>query len=162
MATLKFPSRIDLPEESRSRLVDVLNQNLANTITLSLQVKQAHWNVRGQNFQFVHELFDNILVNLREHSDEMAERAAMMGGVPVGTAREIARATSIDEYDFGAVSAMQHIHALSERYAVHASEVRKAIGVASEVGDPATEDLFTAVLRVVEKDLWFLESHLLN
>ncbi|TVQ96357.1 MAG: DNA starvation/stationary phase protection protein Dps [Deltaproteobacteria bacterium] len=160
MATLKFPSRIDLPEETRARLVDLLNRNLANTIVLSLQVKQAHWNVRGPNFQFVHELFDTILVNLREHSDETAERAAMLGGVPVGTARQIAQAATVDEYDFGAVSAMQHLHALSERYAVHATELRKAVETAAESGDPATEDLFTAQLRAVEKDLWFLESHL--
>lgn len=162
MSTLRFPSRIDLPEETRASLVDLLNENLANAIALGLQIKQAHWNVRGQNFQFVHELFDAILVNLRLHSDDIAERASMLGGVPMGTAREVAQRTQIDDYDFGAVSAMQHIHALSERFAVYASGLRKAVDKAGELGDPASEDLFTAALRDAEKDLWFLESHLHN
>lgn len=160
MTQLKFPSRISLDDSIRTKLVDVLNEQLANTITLSLQVKQAHWNVRGPSFQFVHELFDQVLVHLRAHSDEIAERAAMLGGVPMGTAPTIAANTELDEYDFAAVSAAEHIHAISERYAVHTASLRKAIEATVKLGDPATEDLFTAMLRENEKDLWFLESHL--
>lgn len=160
MTTLRFPSRIDLPEATRERLVELLNRNLANALTLQLQVKQAHWNVRGENFQFVHELFDTVLLRLREHSDELAERAAMLGGVPFGTAAKIAEATTVPEYDFSAVTSGDHLRALADRYAIHAKEVRHAVSMAEELNDVATEDVFTAILRDIEKDLWFLESHL--
>ena len=160
MTTLRFPSRIALATETRERLVALLNRNLANTIALQLMVKQAHWNVRGPSFQFVHELFDAILGRLREHSDEIAERAAMLGGVPMGTADQIGGAVSLPAYDYDAVRADEHIRALSDRYAVQAKSVREAIDEAGALGDAATEDLFTAILRELEKDLWFLESHL--
>lgn len=160
MSSLKFSSRIDLDESTRAKLVDLLNKNLANGLILQLQVKHAHWNVRGRSFQFVHELFDELLDRLQVHSDDIAERAAMLGGVPFGTAKRINDLTSIPEYDFEAVTSTEHIRALADRFGAHASELRKAIAQTSELEDAATEDVFTAILRDVEKDLWFLESHL--
>jgi starvation-inducible DNA-binding protein len=46
------------------------------------------------------------------------------------------------------------------RFTTYATELRKYIGRADELGDPVTVDLMTKVLGEVELSLWFLESHL--
>ncbi|WP_232059591.1 hypothetical protein [Kyrpidia spormannii] len=51
------------------------------------------------------------------------------------------------------------IRLLAERWAVVANSVREAIAASAET-DPDTSDLFTEVSRQLDKDLWFIESHL--
>jgi starvation-inducible DNA-binding protein len=63
MATARmFPTRIDIPGEQRGKLIELLNQHLADTFDLYSQTKQAHWNwnVKGLQFFQLHELFDTL------------------------------------------------------------------------------------------------------
>jgi starvation-inducible DNA-binding protein len=45
-----YPTRIDMPAETRSNIVGLVNATLATTLDLKTQVKQAHWNVKGMDF----------------------------------------------------------------------------------------------------------------
>jgi starvation-inducible DNA-binding protein len=74
-----------LSENIRVKSVDLLNRHLAAAIDLHLQVKQAHWNVRGPAFIAVHELFDKVADTVEDYSDTLAERAAALGGTAQGT-----------------------------------------------------------------------------
>lgn len=47
-------TRNDLPEATRTKVIQVLNDRLAAAIDLQLQAKQAHWNVKGPNFVGLH------------------------------------------------------------------------------------------------------------
>ena len=58
--TRTFATRIDIPEESRDKLVELLNARLADSFDLYSQLKQAHWNVKGSDFIQLHELYDTI------------------------------------------------------------------------------------------------------
>ena len=64
------------------------------------------------------------------------------------------------EYDLTAVTGEQHLTALVRGLAAFANAVRAAIETADSYGDKGTSDLFTAVSRDADKDLWFLEAHL--
>src|SRR5712692_9327457 len=70
----------DLAEKTRAGAVELLNQQLADTLDLALQAKQAHWNVKGPSFIALHELFDEVVEELFEHADDLAERAVVLGG----------------------------------------------------------------------------------
>lgn len=159
MAT-RFPSEIDIDKTERTKLVSMLNKGLATSLDLYSQVKQAHWNVRGMFFYGRHELFDEIAENLESQADTLAERAGALGGYAQGTVRQSTEASAINEYDLDATTAQQHLAALTKQYKVYASWTRDAIDKTQELGDPATEDLFTENLRQIEMDLWFLHSHL--
>ena len=52
------PTRNDLPVRTRTRMEKLLNERLADALDLEAATKQAHWNVKGQNFISLHELFD--------------------------------------------------------------------------------------------------------
>ncbi|MGO3320843.1 MAG: Dps family protein, partial [Microbacterium gubbeenense] len=58
---------------------------LVDLIELSLQGKQAHWNVVGPNFIGVHEMLDPEVEAIRANGNAVAERIAALGGEPVGT-----------------------------------------------------------------------------
>ena len=153
-------TRIDLPEDRRKALVDLLNARLADGFDLFSQTKQAHWNVKGMDFIQLHELFDDLAGSIRGHVDSIAERATALGGLARGTARMAAAISSIDEYPDDVLSGAEHVAALAERYATFGAAVRTAIAESEDLGDADTADLFTEVSRDVDKHLWFLEAHL--
>src|ERR1700676_2376822 len=155
-----YPTKNDLPETTRRQMIDLCNARLADAIDLQTQTKQAHWNVKGPNFIALHELFDKINDEVEEYVDEIAERAVQLGGVAEGTARMVAKRTSLAEYPAHAADGRSHVEALSSALAAFGKAARKAIGQANELNDLDTADLFTEVSRGIDKWLWFVEAHL--
>ncbi|MEN9206151.1 MAG: DNA starvation/stationary phase protection protein Dps [Thermostichales cyanobacterium DRC_bins_46] len=155
-----YESHIDFDEQQRRGLVAMLNQHLADTLDLKLQVKQAHWNVKGMQFIALHELFDTLATTLEGFSDLLAERVTALGGMAMGTARTVAQVSQLPEYDLEAVNGREHLTALVNRYSQYGAQTRANIDRATELGDADTADLFTEISRQIDKDLWFLEAHL--
>ncbi|RUR85802.1 DNA starvation/stationary phase protection protein Dps [Chlorogloeopsis fritschii PCC 9212] len=155
-----YPSRIDLPADARTKIVELLNQTLAATLDLKTQVKQAHWNVKGADFYQLHEMFDEMADELEEYIDMVAERVTALGGYACGTARMAAASSILPEYPTEILEGMEHVTALAERFAPYAKHIREAIDTTDELGDADTADLYTEVSRTIDKRLWFLEAHL--
>lgn len=155
-----FRTHIDIPADRREKLVELLNQHVADVADLTSQVKQVHWNVKGRNFYSLHTLTDTIYTELSELVDTIAERAIMLGGYVHGTIRMAAEATTLPEYPIDVVKDVDHVAALVERFGQYASSARAAIDRAEELGDKDTADLFTQVSRQIDMRLWFLEAHL--
>jgi starvation-inducible DNA-binding protein len=155
-----FDTRIDIPAENRQQIVEILNARLADTLDLYTQTKFAHWNVKGKDFYQVHLLFDVIAEHVEEGIDLIAERITALGGVANGTLREAAANSSLSEYNLNARSSMEHVQALAEQVAAVANAAREAIDQTDELEDKGTADLFTEIVRTLDKDLYFLESHL--
>lgn len=160
MATKTFPTRNDLPADARAKLIDLLNQQLADTLDLHSQTKYAHWNVKGPTFIALHKLFDELAERLDGHADDIAERATALGGVATGTVRQGATRSRVPEFPADAFAAQAVVEAVAVRYANVAKSTREAIDAATKHSDADTADLFTGISRELDKDLWFLEAHL--
>ena len=81
--------------------------------------------------------------------DDIAERAVQLGGVAEGTARMVARRSSLAEYPAKAADGHSHVEALSSALAVFGAAARKAIDQSDDLGDQDTSDLFTEISRGV-------------
>ncbi len=158
-ASLTFPTHLDLPEQDRQTMIELLNKRLADTADLHSQVKQAHWNVKGLNFFQLHGLFDQLAGELFPFIDVLAERATALGGTVRGTVRMAAAGSDLAEYPTEAAEGQRHLKALISRYAVFTTNIRKSIDAAEENHDRATADVFTEISRTADKHLWFLEAH---
>jgi starvation-inducible DNA-binding protein len=155
-----FETRIDIPEDARTKLVELLNARLADSFDLYSQLKQAHWNVKGSDFIQLHALYDDVAESVLEFVDAIAERATSLGGLALGTARMAADATTLDEYPLDAVSGKETVEVVADRLATFGTAVRAASDTSDELGDQDTADLFTEVSRAIDKHLWFVEAHL--
>ncbi|MBE3551400.1 MAG: DNA starvation/stationary phase protection protein Dps [Kyrpidia tusciae] len=152
-------TKISLPENVRRDMVELLNRHVVLLTDLAIQTKLAHWNVRGPHFIAYHELFDDLAGRLTELTDMVAERAATLGGTAGVPVQEVAKRTTLAVWPVEERRDAEVIRLLAERWAVVANSVREAIAATAET-DPDTSDLFTEVSRQLDKDLWFLESHL--
>lgn len=158
--TKTFKTRIDLSAQTRKKMVDLLNEQLADTFDLFSQTKQAHWNVKGPQFIQLHELYDELAADLLGWVDMIAERATALGGLAMGTVQMAAAATRLPDFPPDTIESLETVAGLAERFAALAASTRTAIDTADEAGDMDTADLFTEVSRGLDKSLWFLEAHL--
>ncbi len=159
MKNALIPTKNDLPEKNRARLIELLNSRLADGIDLYLQVKQAHWNVKGPSFIALHELFDEVATTVQDAADDIAERAVQLGGTAQGTLAVVAKDTSLKPYPTDISKGSDHVEALSSALAAFGKQVRAAIALADELEDADTADLFTGISRNIDKKLWFVEAH---
>lgn len=149
----------DLPESTRSQVIDLLNQRLADAIDLQLQSKQAHWNVKGPQFIALHKLFDEIHAAADEYADLVAERIVQLGGVAEGVTAIVAERSELPQYPINISSGEEHVWALSNALASFGERIRRAIDETDELGDTDATDICTEISRGVDKWLWFVEAH---
>ena len=157
---MKFETRIDIPQTTRDRMIDLLNQQLADTTDLFTQIKQAHWNVKGMNFMQLHTLFDGLAADFLRYADMIAERASALGGLAHGTARMAVSSSRLDDLPLEMIDGRELVAGLADRFAHYAASTRKAIEESAKGNDDSTSDLFTEISREVDKSLWFIEAHI--
>ena len=148
-----------LSDSVREQSVALLNRHLSAAIDLQAQLKQAHWNVRGPTFIAVHELFDKVATLAGDYADLIAERAAALGGASEGTIQVAAARSFLVPYPLRIADERQHLFAVAAALAAFGQSTREAIGLSAAFGDPATADLFTAITRGIDVELWYIESH---
>lgn len=152
-------TKIDLAKGKREKLIQMLNQSLADAMDMKSQAKQAHWNVKGPSFIALHELFDQVAGEIETHVDDIAERITSLGGVALGTVRIAAEKSALSQYPLEISDGTAHVDALSTALADFGKRARKNIDAADELGDADTADLYTGISRGVDKLLWFVEAH---
>jgi starvation-inducible DNA-binding protein len=157
-----FRTKNDLPERVRAEIVSLLNQRLADAIDLQSQCKQAHWNVKGDNFIALHELFDKINEDVEDYVDLIAERSVQLGGTAEGTVRMVAKRSLLSEYSAPSASWKHHVEALSHALATFGELARQGIESSNKLNDADTADIFTEISRGVDKWLWMVEAHLVT
>src|SRR5437660_8882647 len=154
------PTKNDLPEAIRRKMIELCNARLAEAIDLQTQTKQAHWNVRGANFIALHKLFDEVNSDVEDYVDLIAERAVQLGGSVEGTARSVAKRSTLTEYPLKSGTGRQHVDALSSALAAFGKLIRSAIEESDRADDKDTNDIFIEISRGIDKWLWMVEAHL--
>ena len=154
-----YETENDIPKEARVELIALMGQRLADVIDLQLQLKQAHWNVKGPHFIGLHELFDKIAEEIEDYVDMIAERIVQLGGIAEGTVRVAAARSRLEEYPLAIADGMAHVEAVAKALSTFGREARVTIDEAGALKDADTADLFTEISRGIDKWLWFVEAH---
>ena len=154
-----YETENDISKNRRSELSVLMNQRLASAVDLQMQMKQAHWNVKGPSFIGLHELFDKVDEAVESYVDMIAERIVQLGGIAEGTVRVAASRTRLPEYPLAIAEGMAHVEAVARALSTFGQEARATIDEADELEDADTADLFTEVSRGIDKWLWFVEAH---
>src|SRR5436190_20781854 len=124
---LMYETENDIPKAERTELIALINQRLADAIDLQVQLKQAHWNVKGPNFIGLHELFDKIAEEVESYVDTIAERIVQLGGVAEGTVRIAACRSRLEEYPLTIANGMAHVEAVAKALSTFGHDARNTI-----------------------------------
>lgn len=150
---------IGLDSDVRHSVVDLLNITLADEAVLTTKTRSAHWNVRGADFFELHTLFAIQYQLLNNISDEIAERARMLGGFAIGSFQEFLNHTRLEEQpgDVPDILRLLADHESSIRFL--REDARKCT---EEYEDEGTFELLVSVMRLHEKMAWMLRSYIQN
>ncbi|MFJ4173750.1 Dps family protein [Microbacterium sp. NPDC089696] len=130
---------------------------LVDLIELSLQGKQAHWNVVGRNFRDTHRQLDEIIEAARTFSDTVAERMRALHAVPDGRTDTIAETTSLPAFPMGEVSTEDTIDLITARLEAAIGTMRDVHDAVDEE-DPTSADILHAVLESLEQFAWMVSA----
>jgi starvation-inducible DNA-binding protein len=143
----------DTTEKSAIELQTVL----VDLIDLSLQGKQAHWNVVGPLFRTVHLELDELVEDARKWSDEVAERMRALGAAADGRAGIIVRQSGLTSLPAVTITDCDVLDRVGDQLASTAARCRASIEHL-EGTDKVTEDILIGIEKGIEKHLWMFRS----
>jgi starvation-inducible DNA-binding protein len=154
---------IALDESVRQSSVEILNQTLADTITLRDLYKKHHWQVSGPTFYQLHLLFDKHFEEQAELVDLIAERIQSLGGVSLAMGADVAEESRIPRPPRGREEVPVQISRLLEAHELILEQARDGADRADKAGDDGTNDVLVSnVIRTNEMQVWFLAEHLVD
>ncbi|HEY8524477.1 MAG TPA: DNA starvation/stationary phase protection protein [Acidimicrobiales bacterium] len=147
-----------VPVADRLSAASALQALLPELVALSLQAKQAHWNVTGPGFLPIHELTDRIAADARAWADRVAERAVAVGFSVDGRPGTVSTATG--PFPAGWVRDHEVVSELSKLIEGVAMRARSSLAELDRA-DPVAASLVLEVLEGLEKHHWMLEAQTL-
>ncbi len=126
---------------------------------LTLNGKQAHWHVRGANFVGVHELLDVIVEHAGDFADIAAERIVALGLPIDARAAVVAEKAGATSVPAGFTQSAELVRAVIADIDAILVNVKAAVEGLDEI-DLTSQDVAIEIQRGLEKDRWFLVSHI--
>ncbi len=138
-------------------VVEGLTGILADTFVLYYKTHTFHWNVVGENFKALHELFEEQYNELWTFTDEVAERIrALDANVPINLT-ELKKHASLQET--GQIpDAMAMVEQLANDNAEIVNVIFPVIRKCQDAGDEGSVDMLNKRVQVHEKAAWMLRS----
>jgi len=126
---------------------------------LTINGKQAHWHVRGANFVGVHELLDTIVAHAGDFADTAAERIVALGLPIDARITAVAAKGGSTVVPAGFTQSDELVRAVIADIDAILIDTKAAIDGLDEV-DLTSQDVAIEIMRGLEKDRWFLVSHI--
>ena len=154
---------IGLSESTRYESVTMLNQLLADTITLRDMYKKHHWQVVGPTFYQLHLLFDKHYEEQSVLVDAIAERIQILGGVAIAMAHDVAELTSLPRVPRDREEPPVQVSRLLDGHQRILKNCHDYAKTADESGDDGSNDLIVSQLvRTNELQVWFVAEHVVD
>lgn len=142
-----------------SGVAQYLTPVVQDLVALHVDGKQAHWHVRGSNFIGVHEFLDQVVAHAQDAADTVAERIVALGlpvDARIGT---VAKKTTTPALSDGFQQSEVTIREVVAQIDATTKTVLEAVSGLEEL-DPVSQDIVIAVAQQLDKDRWFLFSHI--
>jgi len=154
---------LDMPEDAIGQSVTMLNQLLADSITLFNLYKKHHWQIAGPTFYELHLLFDKHAGEVLASIDLIGERIQMLGGVSAGMPFEVVERTKIERPPTGVECVPAMLARTVNAHATIIRTIREGIELTENNKDYGTNDLLMSdLLRMHEMQVWFVSQHLID
>ncbi|MBC9954443.1 DNA starvation/stationary phase protection protein [Leucobacter sp. cx-42] len=148
---------LDRPAGVARYLAPVVN----DLVALAVNGKQAHWHVRGANFIGVHEFLDDVVTHAQDGADEVAERIVALGLPLDARIGSVAAGNSLPELSAGFQNSETTVTEMVASLDAAIATVYAAIDGLADIDAPS-QDIVIALAQQLDKDRWFLNSHIAN
>lgn len=152
---------IGIPPQKLAAVAGLLRTALADTMILYTKTRKFHWNVSGNSFVELHELFEEQYKQLEQAIDEIAERIGKLGFSTPGTMTEFLQGSSLKETPGKNPTQKGMLKELLGDHEAVIKKLRKGIDDCDETyEDKGSADFLTDLLRGHETMAWKLRRYL--
>jgi starvation-inducible DNA-binding protein len=155
----EHPLNFGISEKKRRQVCKGLSKVLADSYFLYLKTQNYHWNVTGNMFQALHQIFEVQYQDLGIAIDLIAERIRILGEFAPASFSVFNKLTSIKE-ETGIPTTEEMIYNLVQGNETVVTTARDAVSVCDEAEDDVTIDLMVQRMKIHEKNSWILRSML--
>lgn len=156
---MKKLSSIGLDPSQSKKLVNKLNELLANYSIFYQNTRGYHWNIKGEKFFELHLKFEELYNDLLLKIDEIAERILTLGGTPAHNYSDYAKTSSVKEskqVSDGFEAVADILHAFSKIMPLQ----RDILQLSADANDEGTNALMSDYIRAQEKLIWMYSAFL--
>lgn len=139
---------------------DLLNKVLSDGNVLYIKLRKFHWNLSGDNFVELHELFEEQYDAIAEAIDVVAERISTLGGFAVGTTIEFGKLSQLKENPGKNPTNQEMLKELVGDHETIIKSLRQFVDdTDKKYGDMGTSDMLTGLMADHEKMAWKLRKY---
>jgi starvation-inducible DNA-binding protein len=142
-----------------SGVAQFLGPVVVDLTALAVDGKQAHWHVRGANFQAVHELLDTVVDHAHDYADTAAERVVALGLPIDARIQTVGTKATTPVLNAGFQQSDAVIAQVIASIDATLVSVRTAVEELADL-DPVSQDVAIEIARGLDKDRWFLFAHI--
>lgn len=146
--------------EGASSLVDALKKMLAEAYVLYHTIHGFHWNVKGTDFYEYHKLFDEIVGDIYDHLDPIAENIVKLGDVAPFVMSQLAGMSTIKETGLISKNSRELVEKFLEMNTEYINNIKEAFKIANSGNEQGVANFIAERIDQHQKWNWFLKASL--
>ena len=141
-----------------NKLIELLNNNLANIQLLYVKLHNYHWNVKGMNFKQVHELTESYYEYFAKQYDDVAERILQLEGKPFSSMKDYLNNASLKEESENDFEAKYVLSSVLKDFELLNAQFKEISKTAAENNDVPTANIADENVAWLEKQIWMIRA----
>ena len=156
---METKNKLGLKSDSVQSIISGLNELLASHQVYYTNLRGLHWDIKGDKFFELHELYEAYYNTEASIIDEIAERIAMLGGHPENRfseylkLSEIKEISNVSDWEAGIKHVLTSMQLFLEKN-------RNVLQLAQEANDSGTAALALNQITGLESNIWKLTAYM--
>lgn len=144
-------------KEKLTNIVRELNLLLADYSVYYQNLRNFHWNIKGENFFDLHEKFEVLYDDARLKIDEIAERILTLRHRPLSNMSDYLSQANVQEVKTN-YEDREMVANILENHKILIEDIRRIIALADDANDEGTIDMIGGFLKNLEKKSWMFDA----
>jgi starvation-inducible DNA-binding protein len=152
-------NNVGLQLDAIQPVIKQLGQLLADYQVFYTNLRGLHWNIQGDKFFELHEVYENYFTDINEKIDATAERIVMLGGTPDNRFSDYLKTSKVKEipavsdWKVGTANVLQTLQCLLDT-------LRTLHQLAVKAGDAGTVHFANHDILCLEKKVWMISVYM--
>ena len=143
-------------------ITEDLNLFLSNLNIFYRKLQNYHWNIKGEDFFYIHSKLEKYYNDINKQIDEIAEHILMIGSEPLGRMIDYIEITQIKEAQNEKISSKRIFNNILLDYGILIENATKIKEDADNEKKYTTSALMDEYLSDYEKKVWMINQMLMK
>jgi len=145
-------------DTKETNLLQSLKKMLAEAYVLYHTIHGFHWNVKGNDFYEYHKLFDEIVDDIYNHIDPIAENILKLGGEAPFMMSELVKISSIEESGLISKNPVELTKKFYDMNQQYIQNIKEAFKIANQNNEQGVANFIAERIDQHQKWSWFLKA----